>query len=341
MTAPRPATLTDVARAAGVSLATASRVLNGSDRVVGSDLRDRVLAAALELGYTANAQAQAVARGTTAMVGLLVNDIADPYFSTIAGGLAAAAEEHGLLVMLCNTGGNIERELQFLATLRSQRSRAIVLAGSGTTDEAHHARLAEQLAGYARAGGRAAAITQPRLPVDTVVPENHAGAAALAERLAGLGYRRAAVLAGPDDLLVSRERREGFRETWRAVTGHDPVVFTGAFSRDGGHRAMREALAAKTDLDCVFAVNDLMAVGALAACREEGLAVGRDLGVAGFDDIATLRDVTPPLTTVRLPLAEMGRLALELVTATPSPEPRRRPVGGEVVVRESTPPRGT
>lgn len=339
MAGERAATLSDVAREAGVSLATASRALNGSDRVVRPELQERVLAAASKLGYTPNANAQAMARGSTETVGLLVKDISDPYFSTIAGGLADEAEKHGLLVMLCNTGGQPEREQKFLAALRRQRSRAIVLAGSDTADVRHTSEVADLLTSYLDGGGRAAAISQPRLPVDTVVIDNHGGAKALAERLVGLGYRRAAVLTGPENLLVSAERHAGFAEGWREATGSEPACVSDEFSRDGGRRAMTRLLDEGPKVDCVFAVNDLMAVGALAACRQAGVEVGPDLAVAGFDDIATLRDVTPGLTTVRLPLADIGRLALELVLGKPSAELRKRSVHGEVVLRESTPPR--
>lgn len=339
MAGERAATLSDVAREAEVSLATASRALNGSDRVVRPELRERVLAAADKLGYTPNANAQAMARGSTETVGLLVKDIADPYFSTIAGGLADEAEKHGLLVMLCNTGGQPEREQKFLAALRRQRSRAIVLAGSDTADVRHNRDVVDLLTSYLDGGGRAAAISQPRLPVDTVVIDNHGGARALAERLGGLGYRRAAVLTGPEDLLVSAERHAGFAEGWLEATGSRPAYLSEEFSRDGGHRAMSRLLEEDPEVDCVFAVNDLMALGALAACRQAGLEVGRDVAVAGFDDIATLRDVTPALTTVRLPLADIGRLALDLVLGEPSAQLRTQAVHGEVVLRESTPPR--
>ncbi|MFI5627072.1 LacI family DNA-binding transcriptional regulator [Nocardioides sp. NPDC051685] len=339
MAGERAATLSDVAREAGVSLATASRALNGSDRVVRPELQERVLAAANKLGYTPNANAQAMARGSTETVGLLVKDISDPYFSTIAGGLADEAEKHGLLVMLCNTGGQPEREKKFLAALRRQRSRAIVLAGSDTADVRHTGEVAGLLTSYLDGGGRAAAISQPRLPVDTVVIDNHGGAKALAERLVELGYRRAAVLTGPEDLLVSAERHAGFAEGWLETTGTEPAYVADEFSRDGGHRAMSRLLENDQEVDCVFAVNDLMALGALAACRQAGVEVGHGLAVAGFDDIATLRDVTPGLTTVRLPLADIGRRALELVLSEPSAELRKQSVHGEVVLRESTPPR--
>ncbi|GAA2344386.1 LacI family DNA-binding transcriptional regulator [Saccharopolyspora halophila] len=332
----RAATLTDVAKEAGVSLATASRALNGSDRVVRAELHARVLEAANRLGYTPNAQAQSMARGSSDLVGLLVNDIADPYFSTIAAGLASAAEEQGLLVMLCSTGGDPGQELELLAALRRQRGRAIVLAGSRIDDRAHLRKLSEQVDPFIEAGGRVAAISEPKLPVDTVVVDNKRAARDLAVRIGELGYRRPAVLTGPDELLVSRNRRDGFAEGW---TGDAPIVVADEFNRDGGFNAMQRLVDSGPEVDCVFAVNDLMAMGAMAACRDRGIEVPRDLAVAGFDDISTLRDVTPALTTVRLPLTEMGRMALEMVLNDPVAKPRRRKVQGEVIVRESTPAR--
>ncbi|WP_406689777.1 LacI family DNA-binding transcriptional regulator [Saccharopolyspora sp. ID03-671] len=334
--AARAATLTDVAKEAGVSLATASRALNGSDRVVRAELHDRVLAAATRLGYSPNAQAQSMARGSTDLVGLLVNDIADPYFSTIAAGLANAAEEQGLLVMLCSTAGRPERELELLGALRRQRGRAIVIAGSRTSDRSHLRELSAQIDPFVSSGGRVVAISEPKLQVDTLVVDNRGGARELAAEIAALGYRKPAILAGPEQLLVSQDRKAGFAEGWPSA---EPVVVADEFSRDGGFRAMHRLLDSGAEVDCVFAINDLMALGAMAACRERGVDVPGDLAVSGFDDISTLRDVTPELTTVRLPLTEMGHMALDLVLGDRTVKPRRRKVQGEVVLRESTPAR--
>ena len=125
-----PVTLHDVAREAGVSLATASRSLNGSTRKVNGDYRDRVLEAAERLGYTPNLSAQAVAKGATSTVALVVSDIADPYFSSIAAGVIRYAEEERLLVTMAVTGRRAERELELVRTLRGQRPRVLILSGS-------------------------------------------------------------------------------------------------------------------------------------------------------------------------------------------------------------------
>src|SRR5690606_40271294 len=138
-------TLLDVAKAAGVSLATASRALNGSTRRVRPDLQERVLAAAEALHYSANAQAQAMARGRTNIVGLVLSDVADPYFSSIAAGAIRAAEEEHLVVTMACTFGREERELDYLAALRGQRARAVIIVGSRVQNRELLDRLAAEV----------------------------------------------------------------------------------------------------------------------------------------------------------------------------------------------------
>ncbi|WP_019854068.1 LacI family DNA-binding transcriptional regulator [Actinopolyspora mortivallis] len=334
--------LIDVARRAGVSLATASRVLNGSTRSVGDELRERVRRAASELDYSPSAPAQAMARGGTDVVGLVVPDIADPYFSTIAASIVRAAEPHGLIINLASTERRHEREAEYVASMRRQQARGIVLVGSRTTDRRQLEELRAEIAAYTATGGRVSAVGQHKLPTDTVVVENRAAARSLAERLLGLGYRHFAVLAGPTDLLTARDRFTGFREGLRAggVDLASQDVVHGAFTRDGGYAAASELLDRGSGASCVFAVNDVMAVGALSAFRDRGIRLPEELAVAGFDDIASLRDVWPSLTTVRIPLERLGEQALDFLLDEPAQQTRIRRFSGEVVVRASTPGSG-
>ena len=337
-------TLQDVADRAGVSITTASRVVNDGSRRVGAQLAQRVQQAVAELGYTANLQARAVATGRSSMVGVVVHDIADPYFSSIAAGLIAVADTSRLLVCMSSTPASEAAERQYVALMRAQRARAVILIGSRTDDAAARTALGGEVAAFARQGGRVVCVGQPLLGVDTIMPENAAGADALARALAALGHRRFAVLAGPRGLLTARDRTEGFRAGlagWPAVLDPASIVH-GAFTRDGGYEAMSAVLAAGGPRpDCVFAANDVMAVGALARLRAAGVSVPADIAVAGFDDILPLRDVTPPLTTVRLPLRRMGEMAANLVLAEGGDPDRPRviPVPGEVIIRDSTLPR--
>jgi LacI family transcriptional regulator len=339
-------TLQDVADRAGVSLTTASRVVNEGSRRVSAVMAGRVHQAVADLGYLANLQARAVATGQSNTVGIVVHDIADPYFSSIAAGLIEVAYDRGLLVCISSTSAREAGEREYVSLMRAQRARAVILIGSRSDDGRARAALAAEIGAFGRSGGRAVCVGQDMLGVDTIMPQNAAGAEALARSLVALGHRSFAVLAGPRGLLTARDRLEGFAAGLRAWSVElDPRgVVHGEFTRDGGYEAMSGLLAAGSRPDCVFAVNDVMAVGALARLRAAGLTAPADIAVAGFDDILTLRDIYPPLTTVRLPLKRMGEMAANLVLTDASPDrPRIVPVPGEVILRDSTlprPPRG-
>jgi LacI family transcriptional regulator len=350
-------TLADVARWAGVSLATASRALHGSQgRTVGPELRARVRAAAAELNYSPNANARAIVRGTTTTVGLVVHDIADPAAAAIASGVMAAANERDLIVTIGSTLSDPLTEIRHVEALRRQRARAIILAGSRSSDPGDAGSLADELIGYSVGGGHVAVIGQHLLPVNTIVIDNAGSAQRLARALVSLGYRRFAVLAGPESMITSEDRLNGFRQGLSDAGLEMPEenVIEAQFTRDGGYVAMMELLDREIEVEAVFAVNDVMAVGATAALRDQGYRVPQDMAVAGFDDISTLRDVRPALTTVRLPLIQMGRRALELAldgrkVAASRGDPDGEDTGqhvavlvevaGEVVVRDSTPAR--
>ena len=314
-------------------------------RKVGQQMISRVHQAVAELGYTANLQARAVATGQSSTVGVVVHDIADPYFCTIAAGLMEVAYSRQLLVCLSSTSAGEPGELEYVSLMRAQRARAVILVGSRSDDVAARGALRGEIEAFRRAGGRAVCVGQDLLGVDTIMPENAAGADSLAQALVAQGHRRFAVLAGPRGLLTARERLAGFvsgLQAWSVSLDERDVIY-GALTRDGGYEAMSTVLAGGSPRpDCVFAVTDVMAVGALARLRAEGLAVPADIAVAGFDDIVTLRDVYPPLTTVRLPLKTMGEMAANLVLGDAGADrPRIIPVPGEVVLRESTTPQPT
>ncbi|WP_309080868.1 LacI family DNA-binding transcriptional regulator [Zhihengliuella sp.] len=332
--------LADVAREAGVSPATASRVLNGSSRKPAEEIAERVRVAAQRLGYFPNAQAQALARNSAGLVGLIVHDIADPYFSSIARGVQQGLGENGVQLMLTSTGRDPQRELAAVRAFMSHRTDAILLAGSRSQQEDHE--LLEALRRYQDNGGRVAMVGQP-LPAAGGVQLDNAGAAAdLADELLKLGHRRFAVLAGDQSLATARDRVEGFVGKLRDA-GVEPIVIReGAFTRDGGYHTagdlVREGVLGSDEQTCVFCANDVMALGTMTAVRERGLRLPDDVAVAGFDDIPTLGDMFPSVTTVRIPLEEIGRMAGEMVMEEGTA--RRLVVSGHPVLRDSTRRRG-
>jgi LacI family transcriptional regulator len=334
-------TLEEVARQAEVSLATASRVLNGAARVVGRDLSERVLAAAEKLSYTPNAHAQALARSSTSIVGLITHDVSDAYFSSIAAGVLQVANQHGLLVMISSTYHSPQRELAYVSMLRAQRARAILLAGSGFEDAAWARAMAAELRAFRATGGQVACISYHNLAVDAVLPENAEGAAAMARALLDLGHRRFAVVTGPAALTTVRHRLDGFKQALldAGVGLNADHVLAGDFSRDGGYAAAIELIDRGLDVTAIFVLNDVMAIGVLSALRDRGVDVPAKVSVAGFDDIPIVRDLTPALTTVRLPMVQLGVLAMTLALRD-----RRRGrrqvhrVSAEVILRASTAP---
>jgi LacI family transcriptional regulator len=324
-------TLKQVAAEAEVSLATASRVLHRSGgREVRGPLAERVQAAAERLGYVSNPHAQALARARSSTVGLIVHDVTDPYFAAIATGAMHAAHADGVMVMMAATFRDPELELDYLGRLRAQGARGVLLAGSGSTDVAVRSRLAEAIAAFTREGGRVTAIgARPDANVDAVVPDNVDGARRVRAHLEALGHRRIGVVSGPDTLLTVRQRLEGLGDGLTTVEAD--------FTREGGYEAAKQLLAERSDLTALIALNDVMAAGVLAAVKDTGRDVPGDLSVIGFDDLPFTADLSPALTTVRLPLRHMGERAMALLLADPDEtSPRIVDIPVELVVRAST-----
>lgn len=335
-----PVTLHDVAREAGVSYATASRALNGSARNVRPENAERVQAAADRLGYAPNLPAQAIARGSTSTVALVVSDVDDPYFSEIAGGVIDAAEDAGLIVTMAVADRSPGLELQIVRALRGHRPRAILVAGSRIDGAGTRASLVEELEAYRLAGGRVAIVSQPDLPFPTLAIDNFGGARSLAVALAARGYRRFAIVHAEETIRTSHERRAGFLAGLADAglpTGSVATV-QADFTRAGGHAAAaRLAALAREGVEAAFVVNDVMAIGAMTGLRESGLVPGLDLAVAGFDDIDAAAHVHPALTSVRVPLRAIGRHAVTMALSGRDSGTVDIPV--EVVLRASTPAR--
>jgi LacI family transcriptional regulator len=332
-------TLSHVAAAARVSSATASRALNGGSHVR-ADLRERVLTAAEELGYAPNAHARALASSTTRVIGLICHDLTDPYFSGITGGVMRAADERKFQVIVASTCRNPDREVEYVSMMRGHRAKAILLVGSGFESESWQQAMRRELDLYRTAGGSVAGISRHKgLHIDTVRPANHTGAADLARELVTLGHRDFAVITGSKALTTTRDRVDGFLEGLAEsdLRVRADRIVTGAFTRDGGYQAAGELLARRPAVTCLFAVTDIMAVGALAAVRDHGLSVPGDLSLAGFDDIPIVSDLTPPLTTVALPLHELGRRAVDMALRPGGgPGDRIDRLPARVILRAST-----
>jgi len=328
-------TIVDVANRAGVSKATASRVLAGSRDRVSDGLAARVLDAAAELRYVPNRNARALARSESDTIGLIVHDVSDPYFSEIARGVLAAASAEDRLVVICNTYRDPAAEARYIAELRAQRVSAVLLAGSAYVDEDARETLRHQLELTIATGARVV-VMAPHGIGRAVLPDNRGGGELAARHLVELGHRHVAIAAGPANLATIQNRLDGFRTVWRDAGLPEPFVTYSTFDRAGGRDAVRVVAASAPATTALFALNDLMAIGAMRELADTNRVVGADLSIVGFDDFPAAGDMTPGLTTVRVPMEELGRRAFAALGEDPDAEPVVMPC--EFVVRGTTAP---
>jgi LacI family transcriptional regulator len=301
------ASLADISRRAGVSIATASRVLNGSSHPVSEATRTRVLAAAAELGYRPSELARALAGRTSRIIGVIVGDVVDPYFAEIARGVEDVAAQQGYLTMICSADRRPAAELAHLDVLRDYHAAGVVFAGSGyehADEDAALRRAVEQL----QAGGAAVVALAPRdLDCSSVLVDNRAAARDATEHLLELGHRRIAFVEGPPGLHTSAQRLEGFEA---AMSTAEALRLPGGFEYEAGAAAAARLLEGELP-DAVLAVNDEVAIGLLTGLRLAGVEVPGRVSVAGIGDTRPARLVD--LTSVSLPLQEMGERAARLI----------------------------
>lgn len=326
------ANIAEVAARAGVSTATVSRVMAGSEKVR-ADNRERVLAAMAALDYRPSGVARALRRRSTATLGLVVTDIANPFYPEVVLGVEDAARRRGSSVLLCNAADDAEREAAHLDLLLERRVDAAIIA-SGSMARRHAARLAAFPVPVVLVNARPSVDGVPAVACD-----DHTGGWLAATHLLSCGHRRLVHISGPSEAGETSQRLEGARAAVDAHAGAELSVLDGDGHLEGGRRAMMRAAQVTATPFGVVAHNDLTAIGALSVARDLGLDVPADIGIVGFDDIALSAYVGPPLTTVAQDKYDMGVWAVDAVAALldgRQVESRTLPV--ELIVRRSTAP---
>jgi LacI family transcriptional regulator len=304
--------LIEVARRAGVSITTASRVLNGVDYPVAAATRRRVLRAADELSYAPSALARALVTRRSKMIGVLVGDIADPYFAEIARGIEDIARDEGYLVVICNTDRDPATERRYVSTLSEYRAEALILVGGEGTDPADQRAMARLFAAMGPRKTVMLALAGSRTGLAAIDIDHESAAGDMTQHLLELGHRAVGYIGGPRGVVTARAREAGFREALRAAGLTPAITREGDFTYAGGLNAARGILEQRleTRITAIFAANDQMALGALAAAREAGIRVPNDLSIVGFGDTAAAEQAVPPLTTVRIPSHKLGETAM-------------------------------
>ncbi len=334
--------LEDVAAIASVSTATVSRVLSGSTHPVAEATRQRVLDAARSIDFEPNMLASALARNRTRVVAVMVHDVMDEYFSEIARGIEDEAYASGYVTLVCNTDRDLDKEILYLRKLRAMQVDAILFTAGAVRSKMHGFEVDRQVTQIERAGGVVVRLAPPHGGQPDVGYSNRAGLALAVDHLVGLGHTTIGFLAGPSNITTSSERLSAMR---MAMKRHrlrlDPtVIFDGGFSRSGGEAAAEAFVDAGIPATAVVAANDQAAIGFVRGLRTRSIAVPDHVSVVGFDDIQPCAYVEPPLTTVRVPLYELGlrgmRLALDLLDGEPRPPATELSL--ELTVRSSTAP---
>ena len=331
----RRPTINDIARLAGVSKKTVSRVINASPYVQ-KETRERIEAVIAEHGYAPDPQARGLAFRRSFLIGLVYDNPNPQYVVNMQLGLLDGMRGSGfeLVVHPCNRASPT-----FLADLRGfverQRLFGVVLTPSVSEDE----RVAELMADIGCAYVRVASVSVDT-PQHMIETRDRLGGEAAAQHLADLGHRRMAFISGPPTFRSSRERREGF-EAGLAARGlrlEAAYAREGAYTFESGIERARELLSIAPRPTAIFAGNDEMAAGVLQAARQMGVAVPQDLSVVGFDDFEIARRLWPSLTTIRTPTREIGRLAVERLMGREDEgrEPKDRLPS--LVIRESSGP---
>ncbi|MBF6062230.1 LacI family DNA-binding transcriptional regulator [Nocardia terpenica] len=326
-------TIRDVAALAGVSPATVSRVLNADDRVA-PELRERVGTAVAKLGYRPNSQARSLRTRATKVLGLIIADIQNPFFTALARGVEDAASERDYSVVLANSDESLDKELRYLEVAAAERMAGVILSPSSTG--------ASRIETLTDRGIPVVTIDRRlrRAEVDSVTVNNQKAAKEAVDHLLAAGCRRIAMITGPADASTATSRLSGYRAALReADLEPDPALeVRGDYRVEGGRAAARTLLDLPERPDGLFVGNNLMMVGALDTLRRAGVDFPTDLLLAGFDEMSWA-GFAPPITLVEQPSYDIGRRATELLLRRVNGEdfPTQRIVlPARLRIREST-----
>jgi LacI family transcriptional regulator len=330
-------TLNDVARLAGVSSMTVSRVINNSGHI-GPETRAKVNQAIVELGYMPNVLARQLRSKRTKTIALVLTDITNPFFTTIARGVEDTARAQGYAVMFCNTDESEAEEIEYVRMLIQRRVDGILLVpatdSSGSLQLLHkHGLPVVVLDRHVRSG-----------QVDEVRTDSEAGAYLAIRHMIDLGHRRIAVLTGPADVSTSMDRVAGYRRALaeESLEPDSRYILFGEYNDASGFEMTQRILAARPRPTALFAANNFIAFGAIQALREAGLSIPEEMSIAVFDDLPQGWVFDPFLTVVSQPAYEIGRQATELMlerlTGEAPAEPRTIVLPSELIARRSTAP---
>lgn len=331
--AARTVTIIDIAREAGVSKSTVSLVLKMSP-LVKEDTRQRVTKTMDALGYVYNRGAASLRRARSDIVGMVINDLANPFFAELAIGIERALQNSGFIPFIANTAESVVRQAEVVRSMREHGAAGLILCPALDTDAAEIGRLDSRLPVVLAIRRIIGARTS------LVVSDNVGGAARATEHLINLGHRDIAFVGGIGHMVVLQDRLAGFKRAMSAASlAVDPsLISEGMPTKEGGFSAMNRLLSVEKRPTAVVCFNDVVAIGAMLAIARRDLVAGRDIAIVGFDDTAEARHVSPALTTVSVDSGGLGERAAQMLLRQINEGERRLDthVGeARLVVRES------
>lgn len=328
-------TIREVARQAGVSVATVSRALNGSERVR-SRTREHVMEVAKRLRYVPNGSARSLTTSETRTVGVLLPDLYGEFFSEVLRGIDQTARRSRYHTLVSSSHNDVA-ELEAALRAMSGRVDGLVVMSPDLDAASLEANLPASLP-----------VVLMNCPVEgsalnTIMTDNYGGAFAMVQHLTGLGHERVAIIQGAEGNYDAVERLRGYRDAMAAagLPAVPSLEQRGDFTERSGYEAMQRLLGASPRPTAVFAANDSMAIGALRALREAGVRVPDAMTIAGFDDVPVARYMSPALSSVHVAINEMGQLAIEALLATiddGARPPQTTTLPTRLVIRESCGP---
>jgi LacI family transcriptional regulator len=327
------ANILDVALKANVSIATVSRVVNNSDHKVNPATREKVLAAISELDYRPNALAKGLLMKKTMTIGIIIPDISNPYYAEIVRGIQDTADRAGYAVMLHNTDGKQERIIRYIYLLREKSVDGVIFCG-GIINGYETLSILKELK------ERVVVVGRHEVDFPAVMVDNMGGATQAIQHLIDLGHRRIGCIGGPDGSTTAADRLTGYRNALaqNGMALNEHLVKRGSWSPESGYLLARQLLERSERPTAILCANDQMAFGAIKAARELGLNVPKDLAVVGFDNVPPGSYFDPPLTTVEIPMYDIGTASMRMLMDLLSGEPfeKLRLFNTRLLVRGST-----
>jgi LacI family transcriptional regulator len=298
----------DVAKEAGVSIATVSHVINGT-RYVSPDLTEKVHQAISKLNYRPHAIARSLRKNKTLTIGLVIPDNSNPFFSEILRGAEDSAFNYGYSVIVGNSDSDPQKELAYFKSLSSGKVDGLIFVDAALPDEYVRTAMSAQTP---------VIVVDRNLSekaVDGIFLDNFRGGLEATEYLIQIGHRRIGCISGPSSIIPNMERVRGYRSALESygIPVDDELIYEGDFQVDGGTRGALFLMNKPQPPSAIFCCNDMMAIGALQAFRQHGIRVPEDISLVGFDDIPQAAYAEPSLTTVAQPKYEIGQIAVDLL----------------------------